>query len=116
MEGIQVYDLKKSYKVEQVETGLWGAIKSLFKRKYEKVVALDGITLSISKGEMVGLIGPNGAGKTTFVKILSGVLYPDSGTVMIDGFIPFKRDKRFLQKDCALYWTKRISIHHNLGY
>jgi len=106
MQGIQVYDLRKSYKVEQVEAGLWGSIKSLFKRKYESVTALDGVTLSISRGEMVCLIGPNGAGKTTFVKILSGVLYPDSGTVMIDGFIPFKRDKRFLQK-IALFTGQR---------
>ena len=97
---------EKSYKVEQVEAGLWGAIKSLFKRKYEKVVAIDGITLSISKGEMVGLIGPNGAGKTTFVKILSGVLYPDSGSVTIDGFKPFKRDKKFLEK-IALFTGQR---------
>jgi ABC-2 type transport system ATP-binding protein len=106
MQGIQVYNLKKSYKVEQVQAGLWGSIKSLFSRKYEKVIALDGINLSISKGEMVGLIGPNGAGKTTFVKILSGVLYPDSGSVTIDGFVPYRRDKKFLEK-IALFTGQR---------
>uniref|UniRef100_A0A7C4YSJ1 ATP-binding cassette domain-containing protein n=1 Tax=candidate division WOR-3 bacterium TaxID=2052148 RepID=A0A7C4YSJ1_UNCW3 len=95
MEGINVCDLYKSYKAEKVKEGSF--FKNFFKREYEIVKAIDGINFNVKKGEMVGLIGPNGAGKTTLLKMLSGVLYPDKGEIRIDGFIPFRRDRKFLE-------------------
>ncbi|WP_124065432.1 ATP-binding cassette domain-containing protein [Clostridium sp. E02] len=80
----------KSYKVAKRNAGLKEACKSLFLRKTEQIKALSDINFQISDGEMVGYIGPNGAGKSSTIKILSGILTPDSGTCVIDGRIPWK--------------------------
>ncbi len=66
-----------------------GSIKGLFKREIRQVQALDGVSFSISRGELVGYIGPNGAGKSTTVKILSGILMPDAGRVTVTGRVPW---------------------------
>lgn len=95
---IEVKNLKKYYSVHQKEIGLWGSIKSLFKRKYQDVKAVDGISFEIKEGELIGFIGPNGAGKTTTLKVLSGLLYPTSGEVKVLGYEPFKRQSDFQKK------------------
>jgi ABC-2 type transport system ATP-binding protein len=59
-------------------------------RRYDTVRALDGISFSLGPGELVGYIGPNGAGKSTTVKILSGILVPDSGHCEVLGRVPWK--------------------------
>jgi ABC-2 type transport system ATP-binding protein len=59
-----------------------GVSKSYTKNE---VKALDGLSLSVKKGELFGFLGPNGAGKTTTIKILVGLLLPDSGRVLVDG-------------------------------
>jgi len=97
MNGIHIVNLYKYYKSEKRKEGLKGAIRSLYKREYKEVRAIDGVSLDISSGEMVGLIGPNGAGKTTLMKLLSGVLYAEKGQIEIDGFVPFRRKKEFLR-------------------
>lgn len=80
----------KSYKVAKRNAGMKEACKSLFQRQTEKIQALSDVSFTIRDGEMVGYIGPNGAGKSSTIKILSGILTPDSGTCMIDGRIPWK--------------------------
>ncbi len=70
--------------------GLWGAFVGVAKRTYRTVNALEGISFSIKSGELVGYIGPNGAGKSTTIKIISGILNPDSGTCEIDGLVPWE--------------------------
>ena len=75
----------KSYKVAKRNAGFREACKALFHREYEEIKALNDISFTIRDGEMVGYIGPNGAGKSTTIKILSGILTPDSGKVLIDG-------------------------------
>lgn len=80
----------KSYKVAKRNAGMKEACKSLFLRKTEKIQALSDVSFTIQDGEMVGYIGPNGAGKSSTIKILSGILSPDSGRCMIDGHIPWK--------------------------
>ena len=65
-------------------------MKSFLHREYDTVTALDNVSFSIADGETVGYIGPNGAGKSTTIKILSGILTPDSGECLVDGRIPWK--------------------------
>ena len=87
---ITMENVCKSYKVAKRNAGLKEACKSLFHRETEKIQALSNISFTIQDGEMVGYIGPNGAGKSSTIKILSGILTPDSGTCMINGRIPWK--------------------------
>lgn len=98
MNVIQVRHLKKYYQVHQKEPGLVGSLKSLVKRKYEDVKAVEGISFEIEEGELVGFIGPNGAGKTTTLKCLSGLLYPTAGFVRVLDFNPWDRKAQFLKQ------------------
>ena len=83
MAQIHVRNLRKSFRVAHRLPGLWGSIKGLVNRTTREVHALDGVSFSIDQGELVGYIGPNGAGKSTTVKVLSGILVPDSGQVAV---------------------------------
>lgn len=80
----------KSYKVAKRNAGMKEACKSLFRRETETVRALQDVSFTIADGERVGYIGPNGAGKSSTIKILSGILSPDSGTCLINGRVPWK--------------------------
>lgn len=94
---ISVNGLKKEYTRHQKRTGAKGFFQDVIRPQIETVHALQGITFELRKGEILGLIGPNGAGKTTTLKILSGVLYPDGGTVEVLGQVPQKRTYSFLK-------------------
>ncbi len=89
MSYIIVKDLNKTFKVNVRDSGLINAFKSLFKRHYKEIKAVDNISFEIDEGEIVGYIGPNGAGKSTTIKMLTGILKPDSGLIDIGGFTPF---------------------------
>lgn len=80
----------KSYRVAKRNAGFSEAVKALFHREYDVIRALDHVSFTIDDGEMVGYIGPNGAGKSSTIKILSGILRPDAGTVRVDGRDPSK--------------------------
>ena len=80
----------KSYKVAKRNAGFGEACKALFHREYEEIHALKDVSFTINDGEMVGYIGPNGAGKSSTIKILSGILTPDSGHCLVDGRVPWK--------------------------
>jgi len=82
--------------VHRRDPGLAGAVKSLFRREYDEVRAVRGISFRITPGEFVGFIGPNGAGKTTTMKMLSGILYPTAGSVRVLGHDPARREPDFL--------------------
>ncbi|MFC1711360.1 ATP-binding cassette domain-containing protein [Patescibacteria group bacterium] len=98
MSVIQVKNLKKHYQIHKKEPGLMGSVKSLVKRKYEHVKAVNDISFTLKEGELVGFIGPNGAGKTTTLKSLSGLLYPTSGKLRVLGFNPWDRKHEFLKQ------------------
>ena len=87
---IRVDHVCKTYKVAKRKAGLCEACKSLFSREYEEIHALDDVSFTIRDGEMVGYMGPNGAGKSSTIKILSGILTPESGTCEIDGLTPWQ--------------------------
>ncbi len=95
---IVVTDLRKVYRVPEREAGLGAAIGSLFRRRYQDVLAVDAITFTVQPGEMVGLIGPNGAGKTTTLKMLCGLLHPSSGEARVAGFVPWQREHAYLRR------------------
>jgi len=110
---ISVKNLKKYYQVHQKEPGISGSIKSLFKRKYIDVKAVDDISFEIKEGELIGFIGPNGAGKTTTLKVLSGLLYPTSGEVSALGFKPWER-KADYQKQFSLVMGQKNQLWWDL--
>ncbi|HZU82935.1 MAG TPA: ATP-binding cassette domain-containing protein [Polyangiaceae bacterium] len=95
---IHVRDLRKHYRVHERAPGIAAALRSVFRRRYTHVAAVDGIDFDIRDGERVGFLGPNGAGKTTTLKVLSGLLYPTSGEVAVDGHEPRRREDAFLKK------------------
>lgn len=91
MLAIEVKHLCKSFKYYKKESGLKNSIKNLFHRKYLEKKAVNNISFGVESGEIVGFIGPNGAGKTTTLKMLSGILYPSSGSAKVLGYIPWER-------------------------
>ena len=95
MNIIHVKNLSKTFKVSYRDSGLKASIKSFFKRKYKYIKAVDNISFDIKKGEIVGYIGPNGAGKSTTIKMLSGILTPDTGEITILGMNPTKNRVKY---------------------
>lgn len=87
---ITLSDINKSYKIAKRDPGLRAAAKALFHKEYEIKHALKDVSFTVKDGEMVGYIGPNGAGKSSTIKIMSGILTPDSGFCEIDGMVPWK--------------------------
>ncbi len=106
MAAITVRHLKKVYRVHQKPEGLAASVKSLFRRKYKHVHAVDGISFEIEPGEMVGFLGPNGAGKTTTLKVLSGLIYPTEGEVRVLDFIPWARKNTYRRQFALLMGQK----------
>jgi ABC-2 type transport system ATP-binding protein len=94
---IQVRGLRKEYRVHKREPGLASALRSLVRRRYEVVKAVDGIDFAVAAGERVGFLGPNGAGKTTTLKMLSGLLHPTAGEIQVAGHVPKRREPAFLR-------------------
>lgn len=98
MSFIKVEALCKSFKVAKRNSGVKAALKSFFKREYKIVDAVKDVSFEIEKGEIVGYIGPNGAGKSTTIKMLSGILKPTAGNIIIDGLNPFKDRRKYVSK------------------
>lgn len=103
---IHVSELKKTFTSYERGGTFREALLSLFVRKKKNVEALKGISFDIEEGELVGFLGPNGAGKSTTMKILTGILYPTSGTVNVMGFTPWKERKKYVQNIGAVFGQK----------
>ena len=110
---IEVKGLKKCYKIPVRTKGMAATIKNLFKRKYDLKKAVDDISFTINKGEVIGFIGPNGAGKSTTIKMLSGILYPDGGFVKSNGFVPYKQRKQYV-KDIGVVFGQKSQLNWDL--
>lgn len=87
---IVLEEISKTFRVARREAGFGNAVRALFHKEYTEIKALDNISFSIEEGEMVGYLGPNGAGKSSTIKVMSGILTPDSGACTINGRIPWK--------------------------
>ena len=83
-------DLCKDFKVLNRHEGLKGSIRDLFSRDYKTISAVKDVTVTVNKGEIVGYLGPNGAGKSTTIKMMTGVLEPTSGKILVNGLVPYK--------------------------
>lgn len=97
MYAIEVEKLRKEFKSYSSRSGLAGAFRDLFTRNYKVIRAVDDISFTVKQGEMVGYIGENGAGKSTTIKMLTGILTPTSGRVVVNGMNPHKERERFVQ-------------------
>lgn len=96
-DAIVVNNLRKEFKTYSSRAGLKGAFRDLFTRNYKVVPAVNDINFTIKQGEMVGYIGENGAGKSTTIKMLTGILTPTAGQIMVNGMNPHKERERFVQ-------------------
>ena len=95
---IEIKNVTKEFKVLNRREGLKGSLKDLFSRNYKIVRAVDNISMQIEQGEIVGYLGPNGAGKSTTIKMMTGVLEPTSGEILVGGNVPYKNRARNAQE------------------
>lgn len=106
MSFIEVKNVSKTFRVSKRKSGVPGMIANLFVPRFEKKEAVKNISFSIEQGEMVGFIGPNGAGKSTTIKMLSGILHPDSGEICVDGYVPYKQRKSYVGRIGVVFGQK----------
>lgn len=95
---IEIKNVTKEFKVLNRREGLKGSLKDLFSRDYKTVCAVDNISMHIAQGEIVGYLGPNGAGKSTTIKMMTGVLEPTSGEILVGGHVPYQNRTKNAQK------------------
>lgn len=113
MPAVKVDNLTKTYTTFRKGEGMGGALKSLFRREVVRKEAVCGVSFTIESGELVGFLGPNGAGKTTVMKMLSGILYPTSGSISVLGHVPWRREKAFLKR-LALVMGQKAQLNWDL--
>lgn len=112
MTAISIKNLSKEFRVKTKKKGFKGSLKSLVKPKYKIIKAVDNISFSIEKGEMVAFIGPNGAGKSTTIKMMTGILYPNKGNIDVLGLNPTKdRKKLAYEIGCVFGQKEQLWTH-----
>ena len=116
MKVIEVKNLSKSFKVKIKKDGFKSALKSFFKTKYKVVKAVNDISFDVEEGEIIACIGPNGAGKSTTIKMLTGILFPDSGEVNVLGYVPMKQRKKLAYKIGTVFGQKEQLWMHLTPY
>ncbi len=112
---IEVKNLTKTFKKPVRGKGLKGMLLTLFSRKYETKVAVDNVSFTINDGEIVGYIGSNGAGKSTTIKMMSGILTPTAGQVLIDGLEPYdNKSRRKVLQNVGVIFGQRSTLWYDL--
>src|SRR5438477_6266673 len=106
MPAIEVNGLTKTFRTYKKQPGFGGAVRGLFRRKYEQTVAVKDVNFTIEPGELVGFLGPNGAGKTTTLKMLAGLLYPTKGSAKVLGYVPWERHDGYRRQFALLLGQK----------
>ena len=113
---IEIKKLSKTFKIKEKEKGFKGSIKSIFKPKYKIKKAVNGIDLTVKKGEIIAFIGPNGAGKSTTIKMLTGILMPTKGSALVSGIDPSKQRKKLAYKIGTVFGQKEQLWTHLTPY
>ena len=116
MNVIEVKHLSKEFKVKLKEKGLKGSIKSIIKPKYKTIKAVKNINFQVEKGEMIAFIGPNGAGKSTTIKMLTGILYPNKGSIKVLDIDPIKDRKKLAYQIGTVFGQKEQLWTHLTPY
>ncbi|HNS63448.1 MAG TPA: ATP-binding cassette domain-containing protein [Anaerolineaceae bacterium] len=88
-------------------SGKWGAWNDFFHPQYRTIRAVDGISFDIQPGELIGYIGPNGAGKSTTIKMLTGLLVPTGGEILVKGMIPWKDRRKYVANIGVVFGQRR---------
>ena len=113
MPQIVVENLVKRFRIAERSPGIWGALKGVARRRYHTVNAIDGVSFSIESGELVGYVGPNGAGKSTTIKVIAGILVPDSGRCEILGRVPWTQRREHV-RDIGVVFGQRTQLWWDL--
>ena len=113
-EVIVMKNISKQFKVLNRHEGLKGSIQDLFSRDYKIVRAVDDVSLTVNKGEIIGYLGPNGAGKSTTIKIMTGVLEPSAGEILVDSRVPYK-DRTANSENIGVVFGQRSQLLSHLG-
>ena len=113
---IKVKGLHKSFRIKVKEKGMKGALQSIVKPNYKLVEAVKDISFEVQEGEVIAFIGPNGAGKSTTIKMLTGILYPDSGEVSVLGIDPKKQRKKLAYEIGTVFGQKEQLWMHLTPY
>ena len=103
---IEAKNLIKKYKTIEKKAGITGYFKNLIHPRYKEFTAVNNINIEIEAGELVGYIGENGAGKSTTIKMLTGLLTPTSGQVIVDGIVPYEKRIENNKKIGAVFGQK----------
>src|SRR5690242_13943641 len=106
MSAIEAQQLSKTFYVHKKLPGLWGSLKSVFRRENIAKHAVRSVSFRINEGEIVGIVGANGAGKTTVVKMLAGIIHPTSGDASVLGFRPWERQNDFRRQIALIMGQK----------
>jgi len=113
MEQIILDNVVKEYVVSKKKKGMMGTIINLFHSEKIRVEAVKGISCKIQKGEIVGYIGPNGAGKSTTIKMMSGIMHPTSGSILINRMSP-QRNRKEVVKNLGVVFGQRTQLYWDL--
>lgn len=116
MKAIEVTDLSKTFRVKQKEKGMKGSLKAIFHPRLEEIKAVDKISFDVEEGEILAFIGPNGAGKSTTIKMLTGILYPNGGSMKVLGMDPSKKRKQLAYEIGTVFGQKEQLWTHLTSY
>ena len=112
---IQLIDVEKHFKKPIRGKGVLGMLKTLFSTKHTVVKAVDGVSFTVDDGEAIGYIGANGAGKSTTIKMMSGILTPSAGEILIDGLHPYKsKERNTVLKTIGVVFGQKTQLWYDL--
>lgn len=116
MKVIEAEGLSKNFRVKHKEKGMRGSIQSIFHPQTEEIRAVDSVSFGVEEGEILAFIGPNGAGKSTTIKMLTGILYPDSGHVEVLGIDPVRKRRQLAYQIGTVFGQKEQLWAHLTPY